>query len=159
VDGLTQDRDFKQKQSMDLISRMKMCQERLAQIALRPNVMPSEQYLQMMIENEQRGQKPGYCARIKALEDLKQRSELVKKIQKGLRFHGRIQVRSPDCSWTTHCFQGALQEGREGTALALEWSLLLKFFHWVFLIFARNFFRQLSLGRCLPRLYSSPNIS
>jgi len=81
VDGLTQDRDFKQKQSMDLISRMKMCQERLAQIALRPNVMPSEQYLQMMIENEQRGQKPGYCARIKALEDLKQRSELVKKIQ------------------------------------------------------------------------------
>jgi len=60
---------------------MKMCQERLAQIALRPNVMPSEQYLQMMIENEQRGQKPGYCARIKALEDLKQRSELVKKIQ------------------------------------------------------------------------------
>lgn len=65
---------------LDLVQRLKSCRERLGQIALRPNVMPSEEYLTLMIENENRNQTPGYLQRVRALELVKKRSELVKQI-------------------------------------------------------------------------------
>jgi len=80
MEGLLADLDKAQRVALDLVQRMKRCQSILAEIALRPNVMPSEEYLRLMIENENNNQKAGYQNRVRALENLKQRSELVKQI-------------------------------------------------------------------------------
>merc|ERR1712217_704551 len=47
-----------------LLKRMRNAQNRLSEIALRPNVMPPADYLQQMIDNESRNQKPGYKNRV-----------------------------------------------------------------------------------------------
>merc|ERR1739845_161042 len=59
------------------IMRMKNCKQRLSEIAMRPNVMPSTEYLNMMITNERNNQKPGYLGRIEVYEDLKCKSKLL----------------------------------------------------------------------------------
>ncbi|CAJ1440388.1 unnamed protein product [Effrenium voratum] len=62
----------------DLLVRTKKCKERLAEIAMRPSVLPSEEYIQIMIENEKSNQKPGWQNRVPVLEKLKKNSALLK---------------------------------------------------------------------------------
>lgn len=81
IDGLLNDLDKSQNLAMDLIARMRQAQMRLAEIALRPNVMPPKDYIQQLIDNENRNQKPGYSGRVKALEDIKQQGDLLEKVQ------------------------------------------------------------------------------
>ena len=61
--------------------RMNKCRQRLSEIAMRPRVIPSEEYIHMMIENEKNNQRPGYQDRIKVLEDLKKKSEMLRKAE------------------------------------------------------------------------------
>ncbi|CAJ1366813.1 unnamed protein product [Effrenium voratum] len=62
----------------DLLVRAKKCKERLAEIAMRPSVLPSEEYIQIMIENEKSNQKPGWQNRVPVLEKLKKNSAPLK---------------------------------------------------------------------------------
>jgi len=80
LEGLLEDVEKAQTLALSLIERMRNAQNRLSEIALRPNVMPPTDYLQQMIENEQRNRKPGYSKRISALEQLKHQGDLLKKV-------------------------------------------------------------------------------
>lgn len=60
------------------ILKMKKCRERLNEIAMRPHTMPSEAYLQQLIENEKANQLPGWQGRVNGLEKLKTQNRLLK---------------------------------------------------------------------------------
>lgn len=77
MEGLLQDVDTAQQAVGRMIMHMKACQERLSQIALRPTAMPSDKYVEMMIQNEKNNQKPGFSGRIRALETIKKKAILL----------------------------------------------------------------------------------
>lgn len=80
LDGLLNDLDSAQETAMKLIERMRRCQQRLSEIALRPSVLPSAEYLTVLIDNERSGQKPGHEKRVNALLMLKRRTELIQQM-------------------------------------------------------------------------------
>lgn len=55
---------------------------RLSEIALRPNPLTAPDYIDMMIQGEEREAKPGYKARVQALEALKGKAQVSKKDKK-----------------------------------------------------------------------------
>ena len=78
LNGLANDIQRSYQRLAQLIVRMKRCRERLNEIAMRPHTMPSEEYLQQMIENEKNNQRLGWHNRVRALEKLKNDSRLLK---------------------------------------------------------------------------------
>ena len=78
MEGLMADLQKSQQSVADLLVRMKTCKERLNEIAMRPHTMPSEEYIQQMIDNENNNQQPGWKGRVAALQKLKDDSRLLK---------------------------------------------------------------------------------
>ncbi|XP_045028195.1 uncharacterized protein LOC123466488 [Daphnia magna] len=65
---------------MDEISR---CSNLLKEIALRGEPLFTPEYINLMIENENKEKKPGYLERIKSFEDLLRKAELTKDVTDG----------------------------------------------------------------------------
>ena len=78
MQGLLQDLNQSNERVAFLVVRMKKCRQRLDEIAMRPNTLPNEEYLQMMIENEKNNQQPGWQGRVAGLERLKTQGKLMK---------------------------------------------------------------------------------
>ncbi|KAM6989388.1 uncharacterized protein LKV04_009062 [Tautogolabrus adspersus] len=55
---------------------------RLQDIALRPNPLTTPQYIDMMIEGERSEAKAGYKARIRALEEMREKAKIIYKVSK-----------------------------------------------------------------------------
>ena len=81
LDGLMAELQKTHEILADFLVRVKNCKQRLAEIAMRPNVMPSEDYIQIMIENEKNNQRLGFQDRIKVLQKLKTQSEMLRKAE------------------------------------------------------------------------------
>ena len=64
------------------IAKMKKCRERLNEIAMCPHTMPSEGYLQQMIENEKNNQELGCQKRVAALEKIKSQTQMLRDAEK-----------------------------------------------------------------------------
>ena len=62
-------------------ARYSLC--RLQEIALRPNPMTQEEYIEMLIEAEKQKCKPGWQDRVKGLEDAKKKASMITKVEKG----------------------------------------------------------------------------
>ena len=62
-------------------ARQSLC--RLQEIALRPNPMSQEEYIEMLIEAEKQECKPGWQYRVKGLEDAKKKASMLMKVEKG----------------------------------------------------------------------------
>lgn len=77
MEGLVSDIHKSMDKVTQLIGKMKKCRERLNEIAMRPHTMPSEEYLQQMIKNEENGQQPGWQNRVAVLDQLKSHSRLL----------------------------------------------------------------------------------
>ena len=76
--------DTKEKQLRDLnevvygmIDEMRTTLQRLKEIALKPNPLTQVQYIDLLIETEKQEAKPGFQERIKALNDIRERAELM----------------------------------------------------------------------------------
>ncbi|XP_032420275.1 uncharacterized protein LOC116720920 isoform X2 [Xiphophorus hellerii] len=66
-----------------LIDKSAKCLNRLKEIALKPNPLTTPEYIDMLIEGEKQEAKPGWKQRIKSLMKIKQKAELVTKVEKG----------------------------------------------------------------------------
>lgn len=75
--GLLDDMQKSQQAVAALLVEVKRCRERLNEIAMRPHTMPSEEYVQQMIENEKSNQHPGWQQRVAALQKMKDDSRLL----------------------------------------------------------------------------------
>ena len=62
--------------------KLEKCRERLNEIAMRPQTMPSEEYLQQMIENEKNSQDIGWQNRMAALEKVKSQTKTLRNAEK-----------------------------------------------------------------------------
>ena len=56
---------------------------RLQEIALKPNPMSQEEYIELLIEAEKQEHKLGWQDRVKGLEDAKKKASMIKKVEKG----------------------------------------------------------------------------
>ena len=65
----------------DCVDRIAQYNNRLKEIALRPDPLSTLQYLNMMIEGEKREKKKDFESRIKALEQCKQRTQYGESVQ------------------------------------------------------------------------------
>uniref|UniRef100_A0A3Q2W371 AIG1-type G domain-containing protein n=1 Tax=Haplochromis burtoni TaxID=8153 RepID=A0A3Q2W371_HAPBU len=65
---------------VSLIDQSAQCITRLQEISLRPNPLTTPEYIDMMIEGERSEAKEGYQARIKSLEAMKERANLISKV-------------------------------------------------------------------------------
>merc|ERR1712048_981375 len=63
-----------------LISGVKDCLNKLNSIALRPNVLSQDDYIDKLIASEEAEKKPGYQNRVKALRGLKEKQEILNKV-------------------------------------------------------------------------------
>merc|ERR1712045_449444 len=63
-----------------LISGVKDCLNQLSKIALRPNVLSQDDYIDKLIQSEESEKKPGYKNRVKALKGLKEKQDILSKV-------------------------------------------------------------------------------
>eukprot|EP00487_Bulimina_marginata_P010270 TRINITY_DN5148_c0_g1_i1.p1 TRINITY_DN5148_c0_g1~~TRINITY_DN5148_c0_g1_i1.p1 ORF type:complete len:146 (+),score=16.62 TRINITY_DN5148_c0_g1_i1:103-540(+) len=71
----------KVEQSLNgLISSVKDCLNELSRIALRPNVLSQDDYIDKLIQSEESERNPGWQQRIKALRGLKEKQDMLKKL-------------------------------------------------------------------------------
>eukprot|EP01083_Nonionella_stella_P091875 256944_1 len=63
-----------------LIGSVRTCLNELAKIALRPNVLSQDDYIEKLIQSEEAERKPGYQQRIAALNKLKEKQEMLNKL-------------------------------------------------------------------------------
>ena len=93
-------------------ARYSLCQ--LQEIALRPNPMSQEEYIELLIESEKQECKPGWEDRVKGLEDAKRKASVMKQVKKGDLDEFYIQETRPmndpqGKSWFNKAAHGALQ--------------------------------------------------
>ncbi|XP_062407829.1 uncharacterized protein LOC134099104 [Sardina pilchardus] len=69
-----------QDMMVSLMNQSAHCITRLQEIALRPNPLTTPEYIDLLIEGEKSEAKPGYEARIKSLEAMKERAKLISKV-------------------------------------------------------------------------------
>ncbi|KAL3989021.1 hypothetical protein ACER0C_013339 [Sarotherodon galilaeus] len=69
-----------QDMMVSLMDQSAQCITRLQEISLRPNPLTTPEYIDMMIEGERSEAKEGYQARIKSLEAMKERANLISKV-------------------------------------------------------------------------------
>lgn len=72
--------DLLQDTIVSLMDQTSQCITRLQEIALRPNPLTTPEYIDMLIEGESSEAKPGYQARIQALEMMKERATIISKV-------------------------------------------------------------------------------
>ncbi|XP_047223727.1 uncharacterized protein LOC124870140 [Girardinichthys multiradiatus] len=65
---------------LSLMDQSADCITRLQEIALRPNPLAAPDYIDMLIEGEKAEAKKGYEARIKSLEEMKEKAQLMSKV-------------------------------------------------------------------------------
>jgi len=63
-----------------LISGVKDCLNQLSKIALRPNVLSQDDYIDKLIQSEEAEKKPGYQNRVQALKGLKEKQDILSKV-------------------------------------------------------------------------------
>ena len=78
---MTNDIDILEYAIADSVDRIAQYNNRLKEIALRPDPLSTVQYLDMIIEGEKREKKSGFELRIKALEQCKQKAQYGKSVQ------------------------------------------------------------------------------
>ncbi|XP_071807014.1 uncharacterized protein [Asterias amurensis] len=66
-----------------LITQSRDSLKRLEEIALRPNPLSTVEYVNLMIESEKREAKPGWAARVVALEDVRKQADLMGQVKLG----------------------------------------------------------------------------
>ncbi|KAJ1121326.1 hypothetical protein NDU88_009439 [Pleurodeles waltl] len=72
--------DAVQNTVVNLIEKSSSSLRRLQEIALKPNPLATPEYIDLMIEAEERELKPGYKERIKALHEVREQAVLIHKI-------------------------------------------------------------------------------
>lgn len=65
----------------DMMIVVKDCNERLAEIALRPNPLSMTEHIDLMIQAEELEKKDGFIERIKTLKEFRRRTELTKHVE------------------------------------------------------------------------------
>ena len=69
------------------INTITTCLQRLDQIALRPDAFTTTDYIELMIQAETKEKKPGFKERIKSLNSLLQKANVMNKIRTGQAFY------------------------------------------------------------------------
>jgi len=69
------------------IEKITACLKRLDQIALRPDAFSTTDYIELMIQAETKEKKPGFKERIKSLNSLLQKANVMNKIRTGQAFY------------------------------------------------------------------------
>ncbi|XP_063340054.1 uncharacterized protein LOC134634662 [Pelmatolapia mariae] len=72
-----------QAEEVKLMERSAKCQNRLREIALKPNPLSTPEYIDILIEGEKSEAKPGWKKRVESLMEMKRKAELMAKIEKG----------------------------------------------------------------------------
>jgi hypothetical protein len=62
----------------EMMDTIKTCNERLEEIALRPNPLTMTEHIELMIENEKLERKEGFMKRIDILNDFRKKAEISK---------------------------------------------------------------------------------
>jgi len=75
--GLLADFEGSQAALNSLISNVRECLNELSKIALRPNVLTQDDYIDKLIQSEEAERKPGYKQRCAALRKLKEKQEML----------------------------------------------------------------------------------
>ncbi|XP_039905255.1 uncharacterized protein LOC120744769 isoform X5 [Simochromis diagramma] len=83
VDKLKAEYESLQADVVKLMERSSKCLNRLKEIALKPNPLSTPEYIDMLIEGEKSEAKPGWKRRVQSLMSMKEKAELMAKIQKG----------------------------------------------------------------------------
>jgi len=63
-----------------LINSVRTCLNELSDIALRPNVLSQDDYIDKLIQSEEAERKPGYQQRVVALRQLKEKQDMITKM-------------------------------------------------------------------------------
>eukprot|EP01083_Nonionella_stella_P267409 903392_1 len=71
-----------EEQLNGLISSVRDCLNELGKIALRPNVLSQDDYIDKLIQSEEAERKPGYLKRIHALKGLKEKQDTLAKLNR-----------------------------------------------------------------------------
>ena len=74
---LRRDVSEKQHSALDLIEQMRVSQNRLSEISLRPNPIGSTKYIDLLMQSEKQDRKPGWRDRVRALEELQQKAQIM----------------------------------------------------------------------------------
>lgn len=72
--------DQYEKQLMELVQETSPCIQRLNEIALKPHMLSTPSYINLMIETEKQEHRPGYQQRITTLQRLHQVAEMMTKL-------------------------------------------------------------------------------
>lgn len=83
VDKLKAEYELLQAEVMKLMERSSKCLNRLKEIALEPNPLSTPEYIDMLIEEEKSEGKPGWKRRVESLMEMKEKAELMAKVEKG----------------------------------------------------------------------------
>ncbi|XP_028328301.1 uncharacterized protein LOC114479060 [Gouania willdenowi] len=82
VDKMKVEYEEVQKWVVVLMEQSAKCLNRLKEIALRPNPLSTPEYIEMLIEGEKKEGKPGWKQRVHALNSMKEKAELMAKVEK-----------------------------------------------------------------------------
>ena len=81
-------------ETLSLIQQASQCISRLEEIALRPNVVATADYIEILIESEKTTYSEGYMERIKHLKELQQRAKYLRKIDETAK--EALKVKTPN---------------------------------------------------------------
>uniref|UniRef100_A0A3Q2GN87 Septin-type G domain-containing protein n=1 Tax=Cyprinodon variegatus TaxID=28743 RepID=A0A3Q2GN87_CYPVA len=81
--NLISDYECKQDDVVKLMSEAAKCLNRLKEIALNPNPLTTPEYIHMLMKGEEQEAKPGWKERLQSLEKMKEKAEIIAKVEKG----------------------------------------------------------------------------
>ena len=94
-----------QKVHLQVLTMIKQAQHsvgRLDEIALKPNPLTEVEYIEVLIESEKRGAKPGYQQRINYYEEAKRQAEMLSKVKDEKESQKLMQKLSRKCMNISH---------------------------------------------------------
>jgi GTP-binding protein EngB required for normal cell division len=83
VESLEKDTKAVESEVMNLVTEAVNSTQRLQEIALLPTPFNSDEYIDILIKNEEADRKPGYEGRIRFLQQLRDQAEILSKIKSG----------------------------------------------------------------------------
>uniref|UniRef100_A0A3P8S7F8 Septin-type G domain-containing protein n=1 Tax=Amphiprion percula TaxID=161767 RepID=A0A3P8S7F8_AMPPE len=86
IDKLKAEYDRLHAVVLKLIEKSSKCLNRLREISLKPNPLSTPDYIDLLIEGEKSEGKPGWKERVESLMDMKQKAELMVKVEKREKF-------------------------------------------------------------------------
>ena len=81
IDNINAELEERQEKVHQNVIKAKQSQERLSEIALKPNPLTDEQYVELMIQSEEQEKKPGFIERVATLKRLKEQAKITQKAQ------------------------------------------------------------------------------